>query len=243
MVIARYSNRHQGFTLIELLVVVAIIAVLAAILFPVFVKAKDTARNAKCQSNLRLIGQAFSLYLDDWNNVYPNTGDPYLWMGRRWRWPLHRYLALTASRDPLDPDDPNKSAGNTGGIIICPSDVAARGQWDSTSYGYSAAFYHTPEQVNSMTTAQLWDPANPGPPCFPQPASEVMYPSRKSLVADWLSNHSEKKASWWSWEGTRNYLFADGHVRLLKAAAINPSVTGLPDINLTVNGVHGQDIN
>jgi len=55
------SDRHgSGFTLIELLVVVAIIALLAAILFPVFAKAREKARQSVCQSNLRQIGIALS---------------------------------------------------------------------------------------------------------------------------------------------------------------------------------------
>jgi len=45
--------RENGFTLVELLVVVAIIALLAAILFPVFQVARENAHRATCQSNLR----------------------------------------------------------------------------------------------------------------------------------------------------------------------------------------------
>jgi prepilin-type N-terminal cleavage/methylation domain-containing protein/prepilin-type processing-associated H-X9-DG protein len=242
MIISKRVRASKGFTLIELLVVVAIIAILAAILFPVFMTAREAGRRAKCQSNLRQIGNAFSLYLSDWSNVYPDTDDPYLWMGRRWRWPIQRYIALTARHDPNAPDDPNKSVGNlTGGVLLCPSDAAPRQKFDATSYGYSAAFYHSPDQINVMTTAQLWNPADPGPPCMPQPASEVAYPSRKAVIADWLSNHSEDKGSWWSWLGSRNYLFADGHVTHMSASKINPAVNNLPDINLTVNGIRGRD--
>ncbi|NCQ30317.1 MAG: prepilin-type N-terminal cleavage/methylation domain-containing protein, partial [Armatimonadetes bacterium] len=45
----------RAFTLIELLVVIAIIAILAALLFPVFAKAREKARQASCQSNLKQI--------------------------------------------------------------------------------------------------------------------------------------------------------------------------------------------
>lgn len=46
-------KHRRGFTLIELLVVIAIIAILAAILFPVFARARENARRASCQSNLK----------------------------------------------------------------------------------------------------------------------------------------------------------------------------------------------
>ena len=233
-----FRSGSRGFTLIELLVVIAIIAILAGILFPVFVSARESARRTRCQANLKQIGSAFNLYLADWSNVYPNLNDPSLWMGRRWRWPLRHYLAMTGKRDPDAPDDPNKSVGNTCGILFCPDDPTARSDWDSTSYGWSAAFYHTPEQIDSMTTPDLWKPG----PCSPQSASEVTYPTKKAMVADWLSNHSDEKTDWWHWEGSRNYLFVDGHVRYLRARQIRPAVNDLPDINLTVDGIRGRDL-
>lgn len=68
--------RHKaGFTLIELLVVIAIIALLAAILFPVFSRAREKARAAACQSNLRQIGLAFAQYKQDYDSRYPHGHD------------------------------------------------------------------------------------------------------------------------------------------------------------------------
>jgi len=59
------SRKKGGFTLIELLVVIAIIAILAAILFPVFAKAREMARKANCQSNLKQLALAFVGYMNE----------------------------------------------------------------------------------------------------------------------------------------------------------------------------------
>jgi len=64
-------RKTDGFTLIELLVVVAIISLLAAILFPVFAKAREKARQTACISNLKQIGLSLAQYSADYNNVYP----------------------------------------------------------------------------------------------------------------------------------------------------------------------------
>lgn len=66
--------RHRvkrGFTLIELLVVIAIIAILAAILFPVFARARENARRASCQSNLKQLGLGVMMYVQDYDEKYP----------------------------------------------------------------------------------------------------------------------------------------------------------------------------
>jgi prepilin-type N-terminal cleavage/methylation domain-containing protein len=56
---------RRGFTLIELLVVIAIIAILAAILFPVFAQAREKARQTACLSNMKQMGNALMMYVQD----------------------------------------------------------------------------------------------------------------------------------------------------------------------------------
>src|SRR5207302_5003455 len=64
------TSMRKAFTLIELLVVVAIIAILAAILFPVFAQAREKARTATCTSNLRQLVTATQMYLQDYDGYF-----------------------------------------------------------------------------------------------------------------------------------------------------------------------------
>lgn len=74
--IMRSGFPRSGFTLIELLVVISIIALLTAILLPVFFSVRGKARQTVCVSNLRQIGLAISLYAQDADELYPYGNDP-----------------------------------------------------------------------------------------------------------------------------------------------------------------------
>jgi prepilin-type N-terminal cleavage/methylation domain-containing protein/prepilin-type processing-associated H-X9-DG protein len=73
--------RHNAFTLIEVLVVIAIIAILAAILFPVFAQARDSARKTSSLSNQKQIGLALHMYLNDYDETFFFTRNTAIWQG------------------------------------------------------------------------------------------------------------------------------------------------------------------
>jgi prepilin-type N-terminal cleavage/methylation domain-containing protein/prepilin-type processing-associated H-X9-DG protein len=115
-------KRRRAFTLIELLIVVAIIAILAAMLFPVFARAREKARETACASNLMQIGKALSMYQQDFDERMCPTriwGDgginaPYpLWRTGVWDFLIQPYardwaIMKCPSMDPADPLLPDR---------------------------------------------------------------------------------------------------------------------------------------
>jgi len=68
-------RQSRGFTLIELLVGIAIIAILAAILFPVFARAREKARQTSCLSNVKQLGLTLMMYVSDYDEMFPAAYD------------------------------------------------------------------------------------------------------------------------------------------------------------------------
>jgi prepilin-type N-terminal cleavage/methylation domain-containing protein/prepilin-type processing-associated H-X9-DG protein len=112
----------RAFTLIELLVVIAIIAILAAILFPVFARARENARRASCQSNLKQIALGYKQYIQDYDEKYPQVDVGNQSGAAGWAVSLQPYLKSSQ-------------------IFQCPSDTKAPGA-DATTVGYTDYWYN-----------------------------------------------------------------------------------------------------
>ncbi len=228
--------RRRAFSLIELLVVVAVVSLLLAILVPALRKARQVASRVSCAHNLKQIGLGMGMYLHDNDGTYPCATDPvsedpvyWLWMGRGWRRWVRPYLGGS-----IDVNNPS--------VLLCPEDRTDPALFESTSYAYSMTFYHSPQQIDAMSEkAETYSDPRPS---IPQRADSVAHPAAKILVGEWASSHApvEIEQGWWNWEGTRNFLFADGHVVFVQAKQILPARDGLPDANLTIHGIHGRDV-
>jgi prepilin-type N-terminal cleavage/methylation domain-containing protein/prepilin-type processing-associated H-X9-DG protein len=208
------NHTRKAFTLIELLVVIAIIAILAAILFPVFARARENARRASCQSNLKQIGLAALQYVQDYDEKFPlnyanNDG----------------VLPTAWNPTTTNAGDPDKDAGwaeliqpylKSTQILQCPSETNGPAPSTSNSTGYTdyvANFY----DINA-TTGYVG----------------MVAPAQTVVLTDWFSTTSEASFMYnYLWSGTitadngqsdqfhrhlggNNFLFADGHVKWLK---------------------------
>jgi len=123
---------RRAFTLIELLVVIAIIAILAAILFPVFGRARENARRASCQSNLKQIGLGILQYAQDFDERFP--------------------LAVTGGTStPVGWADAIQPFLKSTQIYQCPSETTDPNS-DPVSYGYSDYWYNAVLSRTSNTT-------------------------------------------------------------------------------------------
>ncbi len=127
--------RRLGFTLIELLVVIAIISILAAILFPVFAQAREKARQISCASNLKQLGLAALMYVQDNDEVWPVAQYSHV-PGTIQYWACFQNAdgSFDLSRGLLQPYERNTQ------VVKCPSWVGKPEFGDGNGYGYNWGF-------------------------------------------------------------------------------------------------------
>ena len=224
-------RKKSAFTLIELLVVIAIIAILAAILFPVFARARENARRASCQSNLKQIGLGILQYTQDydekypmfqWNNATPNDINP----AYSWRRTTFPYVKSTQIYECPSNTYSGRAAYDSQGaqLAVLPADAPRF----PASYSINGAGSYLGGTPVSETSA---------PPTYnPTTLSAIADPARTIVVSEysWVDN----RVNWDDGNatnagatglyfkghlGTSNFLFTDGHVKALK-----PVATGNP---------------
>ncbi|MGI5818341.1 MAG: DUF1559 domain-containing protein [Armatimonadota bacterium] len=170
----------RGFTLIELLVVIAIIAILAAILFPVFARARDKARQASCQSNMKQIGLAAMMYAQDYDETLPAHYG--YWV------PGSTDVRYFGFYDAFSPYTNNEQ------VYICPSGRYSITSWraglpnTSGFYGvtmtasYGVAIHHS-HFANAGFGTALWPFSGTG-----LSLADLQAPAEKILIAE-MSTH------------------------------------------------------
>ncbi len=209
------TRTKNGFTLIELLVVIAIIAILAAILFPVFARARENARRASCQSNLKQITLGIKQYVQDYDELYPTYLGNNDSATAEWGWAgaIQPYVKSTQ-------------------IFQCPSEPTSPSGATSVSSGYSDYFYNL--RISSASYSGTYTDAVKD--------SAFTYTSNTIMIGDWITSSGASNVGdapryfatdpTYSPSGRRhlegaNYGFVDGHVKWLRPeATINATPTG-----------------
>lgn len=230
---------RRGFTLIELLIVIAIIAILAAILFPVFARARENARRASCASNLKQLGLAMTMYAQDYDETYPLS---YKWDGLISPYTTYKSVWGKASALFQCPSDAVKRGS---GLSVRSYALAAAGQADCSPYdavgGCSLGFAgplvadgstrmsrgrrlsEIPDSAGTLQIAELQDTnnnlGNDNGSIISRPTTTSCatgYDPRQSRCGQdmYFTNHGLDRDAI-HLEGW-NYLFVDGHVKWLR---------------------------
>ena len=211
---------RRGFTLIELLVVIAIIAILAAILFPVFARAREKARQASCQSNLKQIALGTLMYAQDYDEHYmgPTQNPSPLKPGGR---QCSGCIQLGEAYAPNDPAywHPLQAYIKNSQVWQCPS---ANASWQSYSWGRAgdnAALASLTRPAETCMWADSYRTADGGT-CswiirgsFPGCCNQPWYGQRIATNPHGLGD---------THNGMANVAFHDGHVKTIKVQGLYP---------------------
>jgi prepilin-type N-terminal cleavage/methylation domain-containing protein/prepilin-type processing-associated H-X9-DG protein len=181
-------QRRGGFTLIEMLVVIAIIAILAAIILPVYFQARGKARQTHCLSNLKQIGAGLTTYADD--------NDGYYTRGQFWPWDGSHLWT-----DAVEPYLKNKD------ILRCPDQGS-----DAYGYGYNISWWGTGDVPDGMHGIQDWYPVHQSQ--VAEPAETVWVVDFGRYWGCGLEFGIEKPPE--RHHHGFNVLFVDGHTKWLK---------------------------
>jgi prepilin-type N-terminal cleavage/methylation domain-containing protein/prepilin-type processing-associated H-X9-DG protein len=212
---------RKGCTLVELLVVIAVVAILSSILMPVFGRARAAARSTACVSNLHQIGQAFMLYVQDWEGNLP-AAMPYTAVapeGRAWMTALQPYVKDARIWVCPENTEPVPSyAYNT--LLGFPRLMG-------TAYGYSGlaldAITAPTNTFLAYDTPNQWAHANNLNGAMGSYTIYVMPGQLAERHPDWEAEYRERA----QWQRPRhndgnNVVFADGHVRWIRLAVQRP---------------------